>query len=90
MTSPYLISAFSGYNHRSRNLTRTCKADCSVDTCTVSTLTYAAPVLYSIFNYYSTITYTCQDRQNHAAGELTRTCEADGLLTETTPVYNSK
>ena len=61
MTSPGHISAFLGYSHRAWDLSGTCFADVSVNTCAVNTSASAAPVLYSTFYYCSTVTYTCQD-----------------------------
>ena len=57
MTSPGHISLFSGYSNRIKDLTRTFTGMvlCSVHTYTVNTLTNATPVLYSTFNYYSTV-----------------------------------
>ena len=57
----FTFQRFLGYSHRTGDLTRTCKADGCVNTCTVATVTDAASILDSIFDYYSTVTYTCQD-----------------------------
>ena len=62
----------------------------SVNTCTVPTVTNAAPVPASSVDYDSNVTYTCEEGYSHTAGDLTRSCNADGSLTGTPPVCTSE